>query len=205
MAKGGDELSSVPYESLSDFTNTDWTFFIGGLACILIGIFVAGRDEPIFGLRIWSTKNFSSFLVLFGLGLLGGWLANAMADGNLDTILYDDVGDLANTFGFLAGLSLTSAVAVASVLDRNAIVPSAVGPALGAVGFTLLFASGLTITMQSFFDDAFTGGSWADIMPLFPMNEFICYVWTTLLLGLAVGSASALVRGQTSLVEDLLN
>jgi len=198
-------MSSVPYESLSDFTNTDWSFFIGGLACILIGIFVAGRKESIYGLNIWSTRNFSSFLVLFGLGVLGGWLANAMADGNLDTILWEDVGDLANTFGLLAGLSLTSAVAVASVIDRDAIVPQAVGPGLGAVGFTLLFASGLTITMQSFFDDKFTGGSWGDIMPLFPMNEFICYVWTTLLLGLAVGSANALVRGQTSLVEDLLN
>ncbi len=205
MATGGNAMSSVPYESLSDFTNTDWSFFIGGLACILIGIFVAGRKESIYGLNIWSTRNFSSFLVLFGLGVLGGWLANAMADGNLDTILWEDVGDLANTFGLLAGLSLTSAVAVASVIDRDAIVPQAVGPGLGAVGFTLLFASGLTITMQSFFDDKFTGGSWGDIMPLFPMNEFICYVWTTLLLGLAVGSANALVRGQTSLVEDLLN
>ena len=193
-------MTTTPYESLSDFTNTDWTFFIVGASTILLGFLLAGRKEEWAGLFLWSPRNFASFLILFGIGTLGMWLSNSFEDGTLDVILSENVGDLANTVGLLTGLSFTGAVVVATTIRGNNL-PKVSGAIVGAIGFTVLFASGLTITVKSFYNDAFEGCSWADIMPLFPMNEFITMVWATATLGLAVVAANGIVKGQINLVE----
>lgn len=190
----------TPYESLSDFTNSDWTMASVGFFVIVLGFVLSGRKESWAGAFLWSPRNFATFLILFGFGVLGMWLSNTLEDGLLETILFDGANEWANTIGLLTGLSFTGAVIVATTVRGNNL-PKVSGAVVGAIGFTVLFASGLTITVQSFYNDAFDGGSWADIMPLFPMNEFIAMVWATATLGLAVVAANGIVKGQINLIE----
>lgn len=195
---------SEAYDTLADFTTTDWTFFGVGIALLVLGIFVAGRkneDGPL-GLMLWSGTNFSTFCLSAGLGILGMWLSTRLDEGMLVEFLGDGSTDWANTIGLFTGLCLTLAVLVGSMLDKRAPVPSWTGGAIALVGFTILFASGLTITVQEFYNADFTPG-W-DWIPLFPMNAFFASIWTTALLGLATASLNGIITAQRQVFDDLV-
>tara|TARA_B100000579_G_scaffold426027_1_gene432644 strand:+ start:4225 stop:4815 length:591 start_codon:yes stop_codon:yes gene_type:complete len=185
----------------TEFVTMDWVVFIGGVVSILAAFFVAGRgggsngqDGP-FGLYLWDARTFSSFLFFAGLGTLGMWLAVNMDEGNLVDILGENAPDYANFVGLLTGLAYTAAVLSAGMFAPDAPLPKWVGAAVSAIGFTILFASGLTITVSSFYNAEFTGGTWAEWMPLFPMNEFVASVWTAVLLALSAAAVNGIIAG----------
>jgi hypothetical protein len=185
----------------TEFVMADWITAGIGTVMILAAFFVAGRgggnngaDGP-FGLFLWDARTFASFLFFGGLGTLGMWLAVNMDEGNLVDILGENAPDYANLFGLLTGLAYTAAVLSAGMFAPDAPLPKWVGAVISAAGFTVLFASGLTITVNAFYNAEFTGGTWADFMPLFPMNEFVASVWTAVLLALSAAAVNGIIAG----------
>lgn len=207
MSRG--EIMSTPYDTLQDFTATDWTAFIGGVVLIILGVFVAGRqgqDGPIanqFGLSIWSGRNFSTALLLGGLSLLGWWLSNRLDEGMLVNFLGDGSTDFATTVGLLTAIAMTCTVVVVSMIESDSFLPNWVGPAIGFGGFLVLFASGLTTAVNGLYNEDFTGGSWADWLPLIPLNIFVASVWATLLGTYAVAALNGVIMGTRRFADGL--
>ena len=187
----------------TEFVNEDYITIAVAFVSVILGVYILGRREAdgMWGLGLWDARVFAAFLTFLGLGIAGAWLSNNLEAGNLVDIFGDDSADFANTIGFLTGLALTVAAISASMFDKDAPVPSWARNLVALLGLGILFASGLTITVQSFYNGEFTGEFLMVDMPLFPMNEFLASIWTAGLLSLCGAALLGLIGDAREVVE----
>ena len=187
-----------------EWTNTDYITIGASIVTILAGIYILGRREAdgAWGLGLWDARIFAAFLTFMGIGILAMWVAN-LAGSSTDSAAraLEDQPMLINAMGFIAGLAFTIAAVSASVFDKNAPVPDWGKNLVALLGLGILFASGLTITVQSFYNEDFTGEFLGVTMPLFPMNEFLASIWTAGLLSLCGAALLGLVSNAREVVE----
>ena len=185
------------------FVNEDYITIGVAFLSIILGVYILGRREAdgAWGLGLWDARIFAAFLTFLGLGIAGAWLSNNLEAGNLVDVLGEDAANAADIVGFLTGLALTVAVVSASMFDKQAPLPSWAKNLTALLGLGLLFASGLTITVQSFYNADFAGEFLMLEMPLFPMNEFLASIWTAGLLSLCGAALLGLIADAREVVE----
>lgn len=187
-----------------EWTNEDYITIGVSVVTILAGVYILGRREAdgAWGLGLWDARVFAAFLTFTGIGIIAMWFANL--GGNpigIDARAFEDQPELLEAVGFIAGLSFTVAAVSASVFDKDAPLPGWAKNLVALLGLGILFASGLTITVQSFYNADFAGDFLGITMPLFPMNEFIASIWTAGLLSLCGAALLGLVANVRETVE----
>lgn len=187
-----------------EWTNTDYITIGVSIITILAGIYILGRREAdgAWGLGLWDARIFAAFLTFFGLGMLAMWFSNLGGlVGDYEARMFEDQPELLETIGFLAGLFFTIAAISASVFDKEAPLPNWMRNLVALLGLGVLFASGLTITVQAFYNADFSGEFLGITMPLFPMNEFLASIWTAGLLSLCGAALLGVVSNAREAVE----
>ena len=173
----------------------DYQVIAASILLILTGVYIAGRREAdgVWGLGLWDARVFATFLTFCGVGVLAMWGSEESTSANWSEAL-----------GFLAGITFTVAVIAGSAFDKDAPVPDWARNLFALLGLGLLFASGLTITVQSFYNADFSGDFLGITMPLFTMNEFLASIWAAGLLSLCGAALLGLVASARKLEEDAL-
>jgi len=170
--------------------NADWILIVGSLALIAIGIFVFGRgtsSKGPFGLDLWSGTAFGAFTLSTGIGLFFAWLSLNTDSGMIEALSYPEF------YGLVAGVFLTVAVLSGSQFSDNGPVPGWAKNIAGVIGFGILFASGLTISVTALYNTSFVGEFMGVSMPLFPMDAYLATIWSAVLLGLAGAALKGLI------------
>lgn len=177
-----------------DLTQTDYITLGVGLITILAGIYILGRREAdgAWGLGLWDARIFATFLTFTGIGILSMWTANSET---FDSVAVNE------GIGFLAAITLTVAAVSASVFDKDAPLPKWTKNLVALLGLGILFASGLTTTVQAFYNTDFAGEFLGVTMPLFPMDAFLASIWAAGLLSLCGAALLGLVSSAKELAE----
>jgi len=172
----------------------DYQVIGASILLVLTGVYIAGRREAdgMWGLGLWDARVFATFLTFFGIGVLSMWGSR-----------YEEVTtNWSEVLGLLAGITFTVAVIAGSAFDKDAPIPDVAKNLVALLGLGLLFASGLTITVQAFYNPDFTGEFLAISMPLFPMDAFLASIWAAGLLSLCGAALLGLVASARKLEED---
>jgi hypothetical protein len=188
----------------AELINADYYMIGAAFAMVFLGWYVLGsRDSDrggVFKTGLWDATDFGMVAIFGGVGVLLTWFARNAADGQLNDMFggADAANDIALYVGVFAGIAFTVAVWRAVKLKVG---PKWIRNIVGVAGWGLLFASGITTTVQHFYTPDFAGEFLFVSMPLFPMEPFLSSIWAATLLTLCGAAFRDLVKSSGELVE----